>query len=526
VAARPSFGVLLPKAYLVWRGETASALAGTYRLGWAEGLTLDNSGRRQPDGFYPDDQLNSHFELARRCTQTDCPEEEGGYVTSDFAWRSGFRGAAASAQARLDAVTLSATGFGSYQDRAVYQYELFDRARCDDPRSSGSECNAPPIYVEGGESERFIYSSLPALVQELSGGGHLGLQWGGARLGLTGYAAQPIWQVAGAELDFQEWARYPFNGPFGALGADAAYSAGAWRVALEAARSFDSLPRAPTGGGGSGGGGFGAIQRTTFSREKQQVDLSLRYYGRDYVNPHGSPYAESDEYQGQRARNEAGARIGYFGALAPGYSARADLDVWAWPEDGVVQGSAGTAHLTAYARLDAQPWRTWGFAVAGDYRNKDLGESGRGGCYSEPNETIGGVQQPCRGERYQATGRVRFSPREAVTAWVEYSHRLVDARGDVSSLRQDGIVRLDAAWRPVEQLRLRLHARYLDEALAVAGATGTEDSLWTWVDLGWTGGRWLTASVRYGLYAALSPSSRSTPPAQEHRFRLELESRF
>ena len=74
------------------------------------------------------------------------------------------------------------------------------------------------------------------------------------------FAAVPNWLVEGVELDFQEFARRPFGGPFGAIGVNAAYGSRRQDLFIEVTRSFDSQA--------GGGGGYGAIAKsvTTLNR--------------------------------------------------------------------------------------------------------------------------------------------------------------------------------------------------------------------------------------------------------------------
>ena len=45
-------------------------------------------------------------------------------------------------------------------------------------------------------------------------------------MGVTGYFGMPFWRVPQLQLDFQEYAKYPFGGPWGVIGIDGRVTAG------------------------------------------------------------------------------------------------------------------------------------------------------------------------------------------------------------------------------------------------------------------------------------------------------------
>src|SRR5690606_3081803 len=114
--------------------------------------------------------------------------------------------------------------------------------------------------------------------------------------------------------DFQEWAPRPFGGSWGAIGADMTWGRGWSDLGLEVARSFDSMQRV-TDDPSYGGGGFAGIARHTSTFGSNEIEVSARYYDKGYANPYSGPISQPDEYDGNRARNEAGARIRYGGRI-------------------------------------------------------------------------------------------------------------------------------------------------------------------------------------------------------------------
>lgn len=532
MADRPSEGVQLPKLFALWEGQNVSVIAGTFRLGFGQRLTLDNSSRYTPDGFYPDDVVAYSNDLQRLCRESRGELDEspcGGdlryqYTSADHRWSDGFRGVAATLKGvSLGGATLKATGFASYQSRSLYQYELYDRGRCDDPRSDDRNCSAPPVYVrtlDGEPAPTFSLMTLPDIYDELAGGGNVSLSFGRrARLGFTGYYAQTIWGVDGIDLDFQEWSRTPFGGPYGAVGADAAWGTGPFDFFLEAARSFDSTP--------DGGGGFGIVQRSTLSLNRQELELSFRYYDREFANPYARSIASPSQLEGLRTRNEAGARLRYQGRLGSLFRLRGSVDAWMLPEDSAATGTAGMTNLDAAVRADFVGSKLFQPSVWGEYRNKDLAKGGRDQCFQTSQETDEwNVPLPCSGELYRAVARVAVSPLRWLSTAIQYQHTLLDDAKFQDGMRQDSALWFELMMRPIDSLRLRGRARYLLED--ISSNDYLEHSLWTYLDATWAATRTLSARARYDYVAYLDEraSTLARLPNPEHRFRLELETRF
>jgi hypothetical protein len=167
---------------------------------------------------------------------------------------------------------MSLYGFISYQQRSMYQYELYDRRFCEDPRDDDNDlCKAPQVSLTD-QSARLVFSTLTNTFDELTGGGHITIKPNYRfTLGATAYGALPFFRQAPLELDFQEYSRYPTGGAFGAVGLDAQASFKSLNFFLEATHNFDGRY------GSSGAGGNGVEQRTTWSPKNQEFELSLRF---------------------------------------------------------------------------------------------------------------------------------------------------------------------------------------------------------------------------------------------------------
>ncbi|MBI3184992.1 MAG: helix-hairpin-helix domain-containing protein [Myxococcales bacterium] len=546
-AVPPSYAPQLPKWHLRWKTPGRSAVLGHFEAGFGQRLTLDNTTRTEPNGFYPDNVvfMRNFEDLIRLCRMSvgdpgsiACTVERIRYGTPDFDWNERFRGMAFTVEdLETGAGRLALHGFGSYQSRSVYQYQLFNRRLCADPHDDGDgDCDAPKVFSKLSDpfapAPRFSFSTLPGLFDELAGGGNATLAAGPTlRVGMTGYYAAPLWRVEGASIDFQEWARWPYGGPFGALGADAQTRVGPLDLAMEVTRSFDSLP--------GGGGGLGVIERTTMSSKRRELELSLRYYDRKFANPYAGSISGPDLYDGLRARNEAGARLSYRDRLTEDWRVRGSADLWVLPFDGELAGTAGRTNLYTSARVDFVGLKSLKASAWADYRDKDLKKSARGECYEYEVveyqfDSLGGGPDPealdqftCSGELARLAGKVVVDPfDQKLTLAVHYAHTLLDDAKYQDRYRQDSAGWVEVGSKAQSWLRLRARARYLDEANDKDDYL--ERSVWAFLDVSVISPKALTVRGRYDLYVWLDQrdSSKERKPNPEQRFRLEVSAKF
>ncbi|HEY3450456.1 MAG TPA: hypothetical protein VGK67_29140 [Myxococcales bacterium] len=541
IADAPAYQFEVPKYFVQWKSALFQVAAGTFRIGFGQRLTLDNTTRANPDGFYPDEVVYlDSGDLQRECKYSGgnvdgsaCgPEAQGSYITPDFGWREGFRGLAVSLKKlSLGPVDLSAHAFGSYQNRRIYQYEVFNRATCEDPHSDSAECKAPAVAIAGDAAARnFAYSTLADPYDEVAAGGNLTLGLGsGSHIGASGYWAMDLWRNDDPglmELDFQEWSSRPYGrGSFGAVGIDGAARAGRLNLFGEVTRTFNAMP------GLYGGGGWGAVGRIVGNVQKtHEIEGSVHYYDRGFVNPLARPIANPDEFEGQRARNEAGLRIEYLGKPNEDWIVRANVDYSLWPEDSAAKGTAGLSNLDLYLRTDFVGWRKVKLGLWAQYKNKDLEDRVRSLatstrlCYEMSTLTDSqGNDLPCYGDFIRLAGRIIVEPlgrRLQISA--QYQHVWMAE----ATYRQDMMAWIDVTSFPIDQLRLRWRTRYLNET--IDDNADMEQSLWTYLDVGVLPNRIWELHVRYDLYSFLdqraSTLDRKSP--FQHRFRLELEARF
>ena len=120
-----------PKYYVQWDTERWGVIAGSYRIGFGQRLTFDNTDRYTPNGFFLDDAVFRYNDLGVACRESQgelptspCAGETGDiYVTKDFRWRDSLRGVAIGAKhLSLPVGWLQLYGFGAWQSRQIYQY--------------------------------------------------------------------------------------------------------------------------------------------------------------------------------------------------------------------------------------------------------------------------------------------------------------------------------------------------------------------------------------------------------------------
>jgi len=560
IADGPAARVRLPKVFVQWDTPTYGVIVGSYRIGFGQRLTFDNSGRYTPNGFYLDDAYYRRFDLTRRCKEspgeldaTPCDTSE--YATPDFATRYGLLGVAAGAKRiPVGKGWLQMYGFFSYQRRDLYQYQMYDKNVCDDATSDDDSCAAPAIYKRPSpllaETSKFSFATLPNMFDLVLGGGNFA--WFHDRrthVGVTGFGAQPKFLVEGADLDFRPYAPLPYGGSFGAVGADASWGHRWADVFVEVARSFDHEDQRL-------GGGYAGILRHTATWDVHEVEVSARYYDDDYNNPFARPITAADQNNGVRASDEIGGRVRYSAFLADRASVRSLLDLWSGVDGEQIQ-------LNAYVRadVDVNDWFRPGLwfqvrdrnlrslnnvlGVDGDadpfVDGRQVVESacdiGDSGSTIDPVDIVFtpedldpdvdlGARGVCTGERYSVTPRLRFAPHRRVWMLLQYRHDFVEDSNHPNSIRHDANLMATISARPIDPLRLRMRWRYYNDDISTN--TRLEDSLWGYLDVSYQVARWLIPRIRYDIIFRLDKreSTLARSPNPEHWLLFELESRF
>lgn len=479
IAEEASLQVHVPKAFLKWESDDFVAIGGTYRAGFAQRLVFDNSSNYNPNGLYIDDDLFYAADLERDCDQSagelsasPCTGAAASrYVTPDFSWRNGLLGVGVGAKKLQlgDAGWLQGYLWASMSRRNIYQYELVDRSKCEDPHDDEADgCSAPTVFVrpEGDlltPTTQFSFTTLPNVFSERLVGANVAY-FADRRnsVGATVYAANEASLVDGIDLDFQEWSRYPYGRTFGAAGAHFSLGRDWLDVFGEAAHSYDKME--PNTAPAKGGGGPAAVLRLTATRPKEELETVLRYYSVDFANPYARPISQSDEFDGQRARDELGLRVRYINNQKL-VQIRALLDLWAPPStlDTDVQPK-----LDTYVRADVRTSQEIRAGLWVRYQDKDLTRGGHDQCFEVSTETSEtGEPVPCGGRQMTTTARVRYMPTKKASVTLQVDHQLLDDdSASETAFRQDLAAWIIALVHPSPDLRIRARVRFLDEAIS------------------------------------------------------------
>lgn len=542
----------LPKFFAQWDDDKWTVLAGTYRIGFGQRLTFDNTRNYTPNGIYRDQYI-----YPRRVDLTGECRESGGeldaspcagnntYITPDFRWQQTLQGAAFGLK-RLDLPVgwMQAYGWFSAIDKDIYQYRLYNRDTCDDPRNDDDPaCAAPDLYKRQDDllapAPALSFATLPRMYREVLAGSNVSYFVNRrTHVGVTGYGSTVTSLVKGAELDFQEWDRTPYGGPFGAVGVNGAWGRRWSDLSAEVTRSFDSMNRVTPE---LAGGGFAGLIRhaaTWGDKNAHQIETIVRYYSTDYANPYARPLSSPDVYEGSRARDELGGRVLYQTRfLEKRANIRTYLNLWQSP-------STGGRQLIYYFRGDYQVSRRFIPALWMQYQDKDLGSSGRGQCFGgDPTAStlangdddfedlpLPGLEMAepprCRGEQLRANIVLKIIPHRRITITPRYQHRWIDDSRYPDRFRQDSQAWLTVNTRPIDPLRIRARVRYLFED--TSDDTYLEHSLWSYLSVGYLWNRKFLVQVRYDLYAYFDKraSTMTRRPSPENRLFLELEARF
>jgi hypothetical protein len=484
IADAESYQVHVPKAYIKYEDDDFNVIGGSYRAGFGQRLVFDNSRHYTPNGLYVDDQLYYSGDLTIDCKQSagelltsPCAGAAGSkYVTPDWAWRDGLFGIAAGVK-KLELQTgwMQLYGWASASRRSIYQYELADRRNCDDPHDDGNpDCTAPDVFVRpSGDpltpTSKFAYETLPNVFQErLAGANATYFADRRNSIGVTAYGAEEVNLVGGLDLDTQEWSRYPY-GPgggsparFGAVGANFSFGRSWFDLFGEAALSFDNMPKAdPSLTAASGGGGPAAILRMTATKKGQELEVVGRYYSTNYANPYSRPISDADEFDGERARDEAGGRVRYT-RRTKNFQLQSLADVWVNP-------STNTPKLDTYVHTMVRTTEQLWLGLWERYQDKDLGRGGHDQCF-EISYDIGptGAPIPCGGRQLTTIVRAHYIPNRQLSATVMLEHQLLDDNTKdeyMTSFRNDLAAWLILLYQPSSDIRIRARARYLDTAI-------------------------------------------------------------
>jgi len=426
--------------------------------------------------------------------------------------------------------------WASVQNRYVYQYELVDRARCTDPADDNDgNCSAPDVFVrpEGNlldPAARFSFVTLPNVFQERVAGVNVGY-FADRRnsIGLTAYGATESNLIKGIDLDTQEWSRIPTGRQFGAAGANFSFGRGWLDFFGEAAFSYRGDASADPGAASPlSSGGPAGILRMTATKKKEELEVVLRYYDKNFLNPFARPISQPDELDGQRARDELGVRVRYYKSTKL-YSVRALLDLWETPSERDAENlGRQLPKLDSYVRGDVRTTNEIRLGLWLRYQDKDLKAGGNGQCFEvSVEEDENGEPIPCSGRQLTTVGRIAYQHSRQWRLTALLQHQLVDDPSiSDTSFRQDLSGWAILNWVPSNSIRVRARTRYLDEAFG--DDLRLETSLSTLVDAAFKVRKKDTIRVRADAKFFLDDreSTLARVPNPELQFWLTYEARL
>lgn len=308
--------------YVAYDSQRLHWVAGSFEVGFGEGLTLAGSSRRAPTWVRTVDEADTSSESAR------------------VKPRASLVGLAVHASRPYDASSVfESTAFVAAQSRDLFQEDLWysldeawgerdcrSAAGCPSGYQCGEDgaCHSSALYDRDEPERRYQDQTVESAYREYIVGGHVG--WRSeesAWLGMVGYVAHNDVVVAReAGGRFAPSAPMPQQASFGAASVYGGMRGSRGEVAGEL--------------GVSAQGGFGAVGSARLRlADDWQALLGLRAYGRDFESPHGSADAARDETLGLAARNELGGNASMSGSALSWLWVGVGSEVWCnlWKHD-------------------------------------------------------------------------------------------------------------------------------------------------------------------------------------------------
>lgn len=479
VAGPDAFGVGLTdlKFFASAQLRSVELIVGHFDMGFGQKLVFDTTGRTNPFGWLPDNQIDPQY------------NEVG------FRLARGLRGLAINAEGLRVAKGLrfDGTAFVSLVERDVYQYD-FGSILTSDGQSVFTDVTSFDVVsdvagYEGCEQAsngtardccrkayKYTNMTIPEVYRELTGGGSARLTFGGRHhLGVSGYGGKLLWRYDefilkdGAPFSEYDYGQYwleanpegavvavstipAYDDTFAAFGADFATGHGLWSLFGEVAFT-QTMAHA-------------VYLRSLFELDLLDLTLEARQYATDYANPFSKGRANSDEHLGNRDRDERGARLLAVARLPWDLKLTSDTEVWQ-------RMSVDLWNMGTKLRVDYDPLRWLDLGAFVQLKDKDMTTGGRVEAYSaNRTQTIDGVSYdlPDRGMQldWQVQGSVL--PWKALRLSAAYKRRLTD----VASSGDDGEL-VEAPFEPTHyfwglisykvmpELRLSTYFKYYDE---------------------------------------------------------------
>jgi len=374
-----------PKIYVSAARGRWRAIAGSYKIGFGQRLVLDNTGRDKPHGFVADDATYG--------------SESGVRLSPDFMGLAGSYDFALGGR-----LSLEVSPFFSWWRYDTYQYNL----NHEDGLTGERESYTVASRVPGTEYYRkHYYVTYPQAYDELLGGGNVSLKWGSrSHVGITGYGSAVGFHLKDHDTVFTTTSGYPIDRTaFGAFGLDAAVEIGADATLFAEVAATDQFST----------DAMAAIVRGLWERKPLEIDVSARYLGDEYDNPHARGISMSDQWLGSSDRGEIGFRADASWKVAKWLRLRLGQDVWRaarWNDPNeTVSNPAEKTHLwrnETYLRVDGYPFDWWAIGVYGLFRDNDISASGW--TWVDPGGDAEGVDYSFNGEQWRVGAQTSFTP--------------------------------------------------------------------------------------------------------------------
>lgn len=448
VATGPGVAASAPAFGLHYDGGWYSVTAGTFKVGFGNGLTMDITGLKRPSGHKP-------------CLSAVMSAASG----SIYPMRH-FTGAAASFRKAVgrDGWIVAGTVFASYR---LTDPTLSDVTwnRCPDLTSECADGDKAPMAVwsdpaAAGESTSGV--SLTRSLREATAGGAIGFgqeRWKLEAIGWgTGLRFRPsapgMWQSVSSP-----WPEDRRR--FGAVGV-----AGHARLPLngDLAAEFAVSDNGATAG----------MLETAFSPVSGlDLEPSIRYYGRNWDNPWTGSTADSREFRGNRARDEVAGRLDVTWRSSARTINRFRIDVGRNGHSDLAESRPQVA-LEAATALQVFASRHERLGIEISFRDRDLAVSGRGLSWDQYySATTGNLSGGCRVDWsvWFQTKRIR---RMALAIRVGQAFRDAATLRDRFDMDLSATLKIDANLSPGPLLSA--FARFSDESMAADTSVTTGQS--------------------------------------------------
>lgn len=494
-----------PKIYVSAERGRWRAIAGSYKIGFGQRLVIDNTGRDKPHGFVGDNATYTHESGVRLS-----PDLMGVAGSYDF-----------SLGGRL---SLEVSPFFSWWRYDVYQTYLNHEDELTGERESYGVVSKVPgtaLY------RKHYFVTLPQAYDELLGGGNVAFKWGSrSHIGITGYGAMVGFHLEDDDTVLTTSSGYPTDRTvFAAFGLDAAVEIGPDTTLFAEVAATDRFSAEA----------MAAIVRAVWERKPWEVDVSARYLGDDFDNPHARGISMSDQWMGNTDRGEIGLRADASWKPVKWLQLRVGQDLWRaarWNDPSpTTSNPAKKDHFwrnETYLRVDGYPFRWWTVGVYGLFRDNNLETSGW--TWTDPNGDSEGVDYGFNGEQWRVGAQTSFIPLKWMRLDLYYQVKFFhEAKLSLEKKLQKGhYTYFKIRVKPVHWLTVSARAKYFKGELDAEEDATTEGEEYAegYLQLEFRPLKGLAIAGRGAIRGFLYENSRGETPSNEYFWRASVAYRF